>query len=355
MAVNVSVAQRLDFTKGRPTGFDYLRVLLALAVIVWHAFPLSYGTQYAAQLAATPLGSIQGWILPMFFALSGFLVAGSLERNPVGVFVWLRAIRIAPALAVEVTLSALLLGPLLTTVPLAEYFADPKFRSYFLNVLGDIHYLLPGVFHSNPYPDIVNGQLWTVPWELKCYLVLTALALAGVARRRYLFLTAAAAASFALWAWHRHTGASSESAPLFIGFLAGVAIFRFRDILAWDWRLAALSLFAGQWLLHDPTGAYFAGFPAAYLTIYIGLWNPRKIALLKGADYSYGLYLYGFAIQQAVARVFPWSHQWYWNLVLSIPLAAMFAALSWTFVEKPALRLRTLFPHVSKWRRFSGG
>jgi peptidoglycan/LPS O-acetylase OafA/YrhL len=128
----ISIAERLDATKGRPTGFDYLRIILALGVIVAHAFPLSYGIQYAYQLERTPLGGFQAWIVPMFFALSGFLVAGSLERNPIGVFVGLRVIRIAPALAVEVTLSALLLGPLLTTVPLAHYFADPKFRSYFL-------------------------------------------------------------------------------------------------------------------------------------------------------------------------------------------------------------------------------
>jgi peptidoglycan/LPS O-acetylase OafA/YrhL len=184
----ISIAERLDATKGRPTGFDYLRIILALGVIVAHAFPLSYGIQYAYQLERTPLGGFQAWIVPMFFALSGFLVAGSLERNPIGVFVGLRVIRIAPALAVEVTLSALLLGPLLTTVPLAHYFADPKFRSYFLNMLGDIHYLLPGVFHSNPYPDIVNGQLWTVPVELRCYITLTILAILGIAQRRYLFL-----------------------------------------------------------------------------------------------------------------------------------------------------------------------
>lgn len=348
-AKSISIAERLNVTKGRPTGFDYLRIILALGVIIAHSIPLSYGLQYSYQLAATPLGSVQSWIVPMFFALSGFLVAGSLERNHIGVFVGLRLIRIAPALAVEVTLSALLLGPLLTVIPLTHYFADAKVHSYFLNILGDIHYLLPGVFHSNPYPDIVNGQLWTVPIELRCYITLTVLATFGIAKRKYLFLAASVAASVALWVLHHHAGEPPNHAPLFIGFLAGVAIFCFRHIIPWDWRLGLVSLGAIEVLLLLPQGRYFAGFPFAYFTVYLGLLNPSKIALLKGADYSYGLYLYGFAIQQAVARIFPWSHHWYWNLALSIPLASLFAAFSWTLVEKPALKLRSLFPHIAKW------
>jgi peptidoglycan/LPS O-acetylase OafA/YrhL len=89
-----------------------------------------------------------------------------------------------PALTVEVLLSALVLGPVLTTASLENYFLSADFRLYFLNILGDIHYHLPGVFLSNPV-TVVNGQLWTVPWELVCYIVLAALAVTGVFRRRH--------------------------------------------------------------------------------------------------------------------------------------------------------------------------
>jgi len=62
---------------------------------------------------------------------------------------------------------ALILGPLLTEFPLSAYFRDSEFWAYFLNILGEIHYHLPGLFIHNP-TTAVNGQLWTVPFELAC-------------------------------------------------------------------------------------------------------------------------------------------------------------------------------------------
>src|SRR5215469_12102212 len=57
-----------------------------------------------------------------------------------------------PALTVEVFLSAIILGPLLTTVSHGNYFTSGEFYSYFLNIVGEIHYSLPGVFVTNPVP-----------------------------------------------------------------------------------------------------------------------------------------------------------------------------------------------------------
>src|ERR1700761_7226647 len=134
-------------------------------------------------LIFTPL--FVAFLLPMFFALSGFLVAGGHERsNTLITFFGLRIFRIMPALTVEVLLSALILGPLLTTVTRTDYFVNPEFWSYFLNVIGGIHYYLSGVFLANPV-TVVNGQLWTVRWELVCYIVLAVLAIAGIFQRRH--------------------------------------------------------------------------------------------------------------------------------------------------------------------------
>ena len=97
----------------------------------------------------------------MFFALSGFLVAGSMERTPkLSQFLTLRIIRLVPALAVEVLLCALILGPLVTNKPLWDYFAAPEFWAYFRNIVGDVHFTLPGVFEDNKLPRIVNASLW---------------------------------------------------------------------------------------------------------------------------------------------------------------------------------------------------
>lgn len=327
-------------TKGRSTGFDYLRVLLALGVIAWHSLPLSYGPGEAAIKQASPFSyALSDLILPMFFALSGFLVAGSLDRNSLVNFVGLRMIRIAPALAVEVFLSALLLGPMLTSFAIGDYFRDPLFSRYFLNIIGEIQYQLPGLFLDNPFPNVVNGQLWTVPWELKCYAVLTVLALVGLVKYRVGLLMITVAGTAAFGVWYTFGNPAWGGTPLLVGFLVGVLVHRYKDVLPWSASFAvfAAALIAALFYLDLH---YLAAFPAAYFTVYLGLANPRKIALLRGADYSYGLYLYGFAIQQAIAAIFPWSHEWYWNLAISLPIACAFAAFSWHCVEKPALKLR---------------
>ena len=100
--------------------------------------------------------------------------------------------RIFPALIIEVCLSAFILGPLLTEFDLGAYLHDWQFRHYLLNMFGVIHFELPGIFPHNPYPGVVNRQLWTVPFELRCYELLVGMALLGLYRRNWLFLIAVA-------------------------------------------------------------------------------------------------------------------------------------------------------------------
>jgi len=185
-----SIENRLDATNHRPSGFDYLRIVLAVCVVSWHVPWL---------IAGSVEGPIFSWlnpiafsIVPLFFALSGFLVAGSLDRSQTMVtFLGLRALRIAPALIAEILLSALILGPLLTTEKLTSYFSSEEFWLYFLNLVGYVHYYLPGLFKGNQYP-YVTGQLWTVPYELVIYISLSCLAALGLYRRKTFLLVVVA-------------------------------------------------------------------------------------------------------------------------------------------------------------------
>jgi peptidoglycan/LPS O-acetylase OafA/YrhL len=114
--------------------------------------------------------------MPAFFALSGFLVTGSALRLRVtSTFLAFRALRILPALAVEVTLSALVLGPIFTRLPWSEYFTDPQFFRYFANIIGWVTFYLPGVFEVTNRVPIVNGNLWTLPPEFDSYFITAAL------------------------------------------------------------------------------------------------------------------------------------------------------------------------------------
>jgi len=343
----MTIGERLLFVKNRPSGFDYMRLGLAIGVIAMHSVIVCYGPVAEIELWKSWARPFIREILPAFFALSGFLVAGSLERSQtLAMFLALRVIRIFPALSVEVVLSALIIGPIFTSLSLSEYLSHPLFHRYFLNIIGDAQGHLPGVFYRNAWPEMVNGQMWTVPYELYCYLILTALALV---RKRWAVLVGAVLVA-AMYAGYRQykAGVIPEAVIgplpgvlLVVCFLLGVSIYLYRDVLPFSKAGAVICLLASMVLVSVvPYGEFFAPLPIAYATVGFGLFNPRRTIVIDGADYSYGIFLYGYPIQQALAAITPWAQVWYINILAAVTVATIFAAFSWRVVEKPALGLR---------------
>lgn len=292
-------------------------------------------------------------IVPMFFSLSGFLVASSLERcKSLISFLGLRCFRILPALSVEVVLSALLLGPLLTTLPLHDYFASPALHRYFLNVIGEIHYYLPGVFEQNPFTQ-VNGQLWTVPYELICYIVLAGLTVIGAYKNaRWFAYTIILCYILQIFntIYRPHPGVGNATGSTAVmSFLSGILIYRYRDKITHSLTAFLLLGALSVALLSIPNGMRFAPLPIAYLTVYLGLMTPPRNAFILSGDYSYGIYLYGFPIQQAYAAIDPVFRVWYWNLAVTVPTVLAFAALSWWVIEKPVMKLRPVLKKAEDW------
>ena len=253
----------------------------------------------------------------------------------------------------EVLLSAFLLGPALSALPLRAYLEDPHLHAYFLNMLGDIHYVLPGVFLENPIANTVNAQLWTMPFELMCYLTIGGLSLSGLLRRRFAFLLFTLLTQ-SLWAWHAislgDTGSSNGASGevLVVAFLAGLLIYLYRDRIILHWGIfAAVCLFA-VWLSSLPHGAYYLPLPAAYMVVYLGLLNPPLAPLIRSGDYSYGLYLYGYPIQQAIASFGPPARHWWINVGLALPAALLVAVCSWHVLERRALALRRHIPRLEQ-------
>jgi peptidoglycan/LPS O-acetylase OafA/YrhL len=335
-----TIASRLDKVRA-PHGFDYIRIGLALCVLLFHSIELTDLAAAKEWARHSPWAPLKFVILPMFFALSGFLVAGSLERSrTIAGFVTLRAVRLVPALTMEVLLSAFILGPLVTELPLREYFSDSLFWHYFLNIIGEPQYRLPGVFAHHPHP-LVNQQLWTIPYELGCYGSLALLGFFGLTRRRGLALIALLVFMTLVW-----ISGLFEPPPhpkwnytwsLTVAFFAGVVLWLFRDRVPWNRVSGALSLAAAILLYILPATRAFAMLPTAYLTVWLGLCNPRPSWLAGKADYSYGVYLFAYPLQQLL---------WLWpplrppmvNAIVATFLALVAAALSWHLVERPALR-----------------
>jgi peptidoglycan/LPS O-acetylase OafA/YrhL len=163
-------------------GFGALRLIAAGCVLFAHSFALTGHREPGSP----PAGGWGGMGVLMFFSISGFLIAQSWHRDPsVLSFTVKRTLRLMPALATSVLLTAFLLGPIVTSLPLAAYLGDGETWSFVTaNLTFQTFYGLPGVFAHATYPDAVNGSLWTLPLELKAYGFVVAVGSTGLLARR---------------------------------------------------------------------------------------------------------------------------------------------------------------------------
>jgi peptidoglycan/LPS O-acetylase OafA/YrhL len=337
----ISLDEKMRQSNDRPTGFDYIRLILSIMIIFWHSFGIS---DAAATLDNLPkiLTAPAKSLLICYFSLSGFLVAYSLHRCQTLIsFFGFRLARIVPALIAQVTLTALVVGPLLTSVPLEKYFLSAEFRSYFLNIVGIMHFTLPGVFENNPIKSNVSGHLWTIPWEVYGYISLGALSILGARKNRIILLFFVVLLQILI---AKKGFCSPPSLNDFISgevllfsFLFGVLIHSYREKIPASSTLAAISLLACAILLPLQKGSYLAPAFVSYLTIFLGSFNPQKLWPIKDKDLSYGYYIYGFVIQQIIASLDSNAHHWQYNFILAISFGFFISYASWQLVEKPVL------------------
>lgn len=328
----------------RRDNFGVLRLAAASAVIVSHAFGLTGRIDPFRTVTGQDLGGVA---VAVFFAISGYLVAGSWARDPhLPRFLLRRARRIWPGLAVAVVFTAYVAGPLFTRLPLGAYLDGPGTRGWVLSKLAMLPAdRLPGVFSTNPLAT-ANGSLWTLPLEVKAYLLLALLGIAGALRGRRVpwaawlacsalaVLVAAVDLSSVVSLWPQDTF-------LFAVFLGGALLQRERDRVPVHGYVAAGLLAA--WLATRGTPAQAA--VGAALFPYGCVWlayrtRPVLVRLVERADLSYGMYLYGYPVEQGVRALLGRSATPAVTIALALPIAAGLALVSWRAVEEPWLRRR---------------
>jgi peptidoglycan/LPS O-acetylase OafA/YrhL len=338
-------------TQGRDNNFKLIRFLAAAVVIEFHCYALTDTWLDEPVYRAIP--ELAGGTLGVFafFAASGFLVTKSwVERARLLPFVAARALRIYPALVVATLLTIGLAG-WTGALPWRDFLADPRTLDYAWRTALSWNFVadLPGSFPNNPFPKAVNGSLWTLPVELRLYLALAIAGVAGVLARRAAW-TAAALALFAVlvgWPEHFPLYAVSEGTRLFtIYFGLGSLAYAWRSAVPLSlWGLAA----AVTVIALDPWGAGRGALLPVLFTyaLLVVAYHPalRWRAFNRLGDYSYGLYILSFPIQQTLIAKLgkPLAGMPLGLLALAFPLTLALAALSWHFIEEPALRLKSRF------------
>jgi peptidoglycan/LPS O-acetylase OafA/YrhL len=276
-------------------------------------------------------------------ASRGFFITRSFEqKHSLTGFLGARALRLFPALAVVLAVTVAVSAVFFTVAPPQAFW--PEAGAYFLRNLFLFFpkYTLPGVFETNPYGQAINGSLWTLSYEVLCYLGVVICGVLGVLGRRAALATVLLMfmiiyASAQVLQFHTRI---ENLIQLALPFVVGMSFWVWRAVIPLSWTLVAGGLIAATVLRPTPLFDASLVLVLAYGVFVLGY---ARIGFLgrytRFGDYSYGTYVYAFPLQQVVASlgvVSPLA-----NMTISFPAVLVCAVLSWRFVEAPALRLRS--------------
>ena len=336
-----------DCVKSRDNNLNLLRIVAALAVLVGHSFALlAQPEPWGARWGMTP-GSVA---VDLFFVASGLLVCGSLvSKQSLLDYFCARVLRIFPALLVMLLLTVLVLGPYFTELPLAMYLMSAETLLYLkkcATLITGVAFTLPGVFAHNPYPYAVNGSLWTMPLEIKMYLLLMIFwAITGLFRQRrmqvfhYLLPGLALVALAIVLERHFLYAEIRHFERLFLMFFSGAAMYMLREKILLIPRLlyVLLPVTIASVLINRELFFFLYTLSFAYLVLCLAYLPSGWIRQYnKLGDYSYGVYIYAFPVQQSIAALFPHISV-AMMIASSMAITLVLAVLSWHGVEKPAL------------------
>lgn len=328
-----------DVFDPRRNSLNAIRLALALAVIVWHSFPLT-GRDIGLWPVRQALGELP---VDGFFAISGFLIISSWLRDAnARRFLLARALRILPGLWVCLAVTAFAIAPLVSLILTGTSGMSESNAGYVLANLG-VWILQPGIAGSLadvPYPVVWNGSLWTLSWECLCYLGVLVLGVTGALRLRATCLVVFVISLFALVATAYgpvDNGMITTGARFAIMFTAGALVYSARLRVPVRPRLLALAAACVALSLLLPDYRVVGALPLAYLLIGLG-------ALVKAphlrTDISYGVYIYAFPLQQSLAALGAAGWPVLGFLLASTAVTLPLAFASWYAVERPCMRLR---------------
>jgi peptidoglycan/LPS O-acetylase OafA/YrhL len=327
---------------------EIIRLLAATGVVFGHSFALAMrGNSGVTEPTSVVLpGTYSGSLaVEAFFFISGFLITNSLmskSNQSLLQFLRARAVRVLPAFIVMLLITTFLMAPLASNSNLLSYWQDPATYRYFFSMLSlelflnlETIWTIPGTFEGHQSAAL-NGSLWSLFYEVKLYLISGLGVLVGA----YKWPQLGSALCFFGLLLTLSQGANQTSNSFVMN---AVFMYALGAIVCCHATRLTVSIFP---LLIASALVYFFRHTSAGLLLY-SLWIASAVIYFAYADnivkiklpgdYSYGLFLWSYPIQQLLA--------WYWPtlgpyrfFLVSLALSFFFATLSWHLVEKPALQ-----------------
>jgi peptidoglycan/LPS O-acetylase OafA/YrhL len=336
----------IELTEKR-NNFNLLRLLAATLVLISHSYDIR-GIREGDPLFQASAGrySFSSVGLTIFFVISGFLVSMSLDQTKSArIFLLKRFLRIWPGLAINILFTVIATGFFITVLPLSDFFLNSQTIKYLLLNASTIKSTswLPGAFHNKP----VNISLWTIPIEVRLYLILLMSSLLGIFSRKYLMLICWFLGILFCIALVFHFSFVSIiprpiiwDSSLMMFFLSGSVAYIFRQKIKFNAFICVALLLVYIFLAKVlPSLRYVLEFPFLTYSILFFANGIYVFPLLK-IDLSYGIYLYSYPVQAAVQFLFGNSLNLVEFFIIITVVTVLFAIASWYFIEKKALMLK---------------
>ncbi len=331
-----------DILKKDNNSIVIIRIFLSCLVLFSHAFPLT--GKGKAEPFSIHLGMSAGSIaVNGFFFLAGMLILKSYttRNNPLSYFT-ARIFRILPALIVATIILALICGPLLTTLSVDDYFHNKEVRKFIReNIQLNIQFYLPGVFEHLVYPKAINGSWWSIPIEFNYYIILMFMGMLGFFKNRYIASTILIFFIIALYTkvafiFDNYFSSNVYYAYAAISFSMGCLFWLWADYI----KINIYSFIGILGLLY--IFKWYSIFPFLLLLafgIFILYFSSRKwiLKLKNFPDISYGIYIWGFFVQQLL--VFNGINRIKYNFFLSTIICIILGYFSFKYIENPAIKL----------------
>jgi peptidoglycan/LPS O-acetylase OafA/YrhL len=342
---------------------DFLRLFFAVTVIFSHSYALGIGMQAETYGAAsqytepmlrwshgqTTLGIIA---VDAFFVISGFLIANSFMRSrSLLAYFRKRIARIYPGFIVCMLILAFVVVPVAGGI-----FAHQTLFSRAADFIGRTSILwnlnVSGTFAHNPLPNVIDGSVWTIPWEFVCYIGLAALGVAGLLRRRFLvllifsfmilyFLISGIIAGIGIapgahWTHFFDSNLYVQLRGMPVCFTAGTVFYLYRERIPHSniCAIVALVVLATSCFVPYTWAPSFA-LAGTYLIFWFAF-HPKVHMhhVARYGDFSYGTYLYAFTVQQLIVQAFGHTVRPFTLFLLATPASLIIGVLSWYGVER---------------------
>lgn len=335
-----------DQSRGRENSITFLRFIAACAVIYGHSYAIIPNFGHDWVTALTGYAHAGGIAVDFFFVLSGFLVTASIQKRGAVDYIIARLLRMLPALWVLMIIIVFIVGPIVSSRSIHDYFVDEQTWNYFfhLSFLYQTEWFLPGVFEDLNNHG-VNGSIWSVILEMRMYIYLLVFYLLGVLKKRLIFNLFFFVLITLVWNGDVTLPGIAGQTDLHVALLFFIGSFLHinKDLIVLSPLVALVSFFLLAITHGSPHFSY--AYTIAIVLIFLHLSFIKTFKWMDGlGDFSYGIYLWGWPVQQLVYRAFP-NQTPILNTISSIIICIFIAMVSWYLIEKRALKLKE---HISQ-------